>query len=258
MKKIVIILLGIFLALSNAFAQDNNRFVSDLGNTIGLFFDNLKSNSIHNSAEQGDAEAQFLLFQLYDGANERLVAKDEKKALYWLKKSAKQNYAPAQNDLGAYYDSVKKDGAKALHCFREAAKQLNHTAMANIGSHYFEKNQYHKAFYNYHRSAIYGNSCAQFALGQMYAQGIAVKKDSQLAHDWFEASAKSAFLETSWHIKPSELRLVVQQYADYESAKLAHKKLPALDDDWLLKFDKYDEFNVESCMSSDSIQSSLP
>ncbi|MDA7680223.1 sel1 repeat family protein [bacterium] len=72
-------------------------------------------------AEQGEADAQFLLGVMYfDGTG---VPQDDKEAVKWYRKSAEHGYAEAQHDLGmAYYkgQGVLKDTVTAYAWFNVA------------------------------------------------------------------------------------------------------------------------------------------
>ena len=52
---------------------------------------------LFKAAEQGDASAQSNLGVMYE--NGEGVAKDYKKAVYWLRKAADQGFAPAKEAL---------------------------------------------------------------------------------------------------------------------------------------------------------------
>ena len=72
-------------------------------------------------AEQGEADAQFLLGVMYfDGTG---VPQDDKEAVKWYRKAAEQGYSVAQHDLGmAYYkgQGVLKDTVTAYAWFNVA------------------------------------------------------------------------------------------------------------------------------------------
>ena len=85
-------------------------------------------------AEQGDAEAQFNLGQMYREGLE--VAQDYKEAVKWYCLSAEQGDARAQCDLGMMYDKgqgVEQDYKEAEKLFRFAAEQGIAEAQGNLG-----------------------------------------------------------------------------------------------------------------------------
>ena len=67
-------------------------------------------------AEQGDAEAQYLLGGMYDEGYG--VNKSDKEALKWWLMAAEQGHAQAQNNLGTGYF----DGRGVIQDYEEAAK----------------------------------------------------------------------------------------------------------------------------------------
>ncbi len=113
-------------------------------------------------ANQGDPIAQFCLAFMY--RNGKGVRADEDEAMYWYTESAKQGYAPAQNNLAALHfqkakniqyhvierltrgeevsDQIKiKDDSlrDAVQWFQRAGKQNNRIAHYNIAlTHYFD------------------------------------------------------------------------------------------------------------------------
>lgn len=94
-------------------------------------------------AEQGDAEAQFILgLQYWDG----IGGVDEDKTNAWdlICKAADQEYANAQNFVGKIYQNgfavggfcVDEDLIEAAQWFRKAAKQGHAKAQCNLGVAY--------------------------------------------------------------------------------------------------------------------------
>ena len=67
-----------------------------------------------DSAEAGDAEAQCLLGNIYQlGLGG--VAIDERQAIRWYHRSAKQGYSVATNNLGGMVWPLSSDAASALY-----------------------------------------------------------------------------------------------------------------------------------------------
>jgi len=84
-------------------------------------------------AEQGDAEAQFNLGQMYREGLE--VAQNYKEAVKWYHLSAEQGDARAQCDLGMmYYEGlgVEQDYKEAVKWYRLAAEQGDSDAEYNL------------------------------------------------------------------------------------------------------------------------------
>jgi TPR repeat protein len=115
-------------------------------------------------AEQGDADAQFVLGVMYD--NGEGVPQDYVEAAKWYRRAAEQGYAAAQfslgtmylypNDYGVLY-GVLQDYAEAARWYRLAAEQ--------------------------------GYDSAQTQLGFMYDRGRGIMQDYILAHMWFNLAA---------------------------------------------------------------------
>ena len=73
------------------------------------------------AAEQGYADAQFFLGDMYD--NGRGVQKDYAQAVKWYRKAAEQGDAMAQGSLGFMYENgrgVQKDKKEAAKWYRKA------------------------------------------------------------------------------------------------------------------------------------------
>ena len=119
MKKILILFLLVLCCTSSVFG--------------GEFEDTLKK------AEQGDADAQMRLAELY--AEGKIVEQNFKKALYWIKVSAERGNPIAQFGLGnLYWDeekgayvSLPQDFKKAFYWFEKSAKQGNIDAKKMMG-----------------------------------------------------------------------------------------------------------------------------
>ena len=109
-------------------------------------------------AEQGDAEAQYVLGMLYyDGKG---VNQDFQLSAKWIRKAAEQGRADAQVALGDLYfegEGVKQDYDAAVKWYLLAAKK--------------------------------GNVDAQFNMGHMYEYGFGVVKDCDKAEEWYNKAA---------------------------------------------------------------------
>jgi uncharacterized protein len=117
--------------------------------------------SCRNLAEQGDAEAQFVLGGWYYVG--RGVPQDYSEATLWFRKAADQGYAQAQHALGRLYykgHGVPQDYTQAAAWYRKAADQ--------------------------------GNALVQAALGSMYYSGHGVPQDYTEAYFWLDLAAARA------------------------------------------------------------------
>ena len=85
------------------------------------------------AAEQNYAPAQNNLGASYE--NGRGVPKDDQQAIAWYRKAAEQDYALAQNNLGVMYQygrGVRKDEQQAIAWYRKAADQGLALALNNL------------------------------------------------------------------------------------------------------------------------------
>ncbi len=106
------------------------------------------------AAEQGDADAQFILGVSYESGDG--VAQDKAEAVKWFRKAAEQGLARAQYNLGWCYangDGVARDKAEAVKWCRKAAEQ--------------------------------GDAFAQFSLALCYEGGDGVMQSNSVAVDWY-------------------------------------------------------------------------
>ena len=90
--------------------------------------------SVIQSAENGNAQSQYLLGWSYGNGKNGLL-KNERKAVVWLDKSARQGYEAAQYYLGwCYYYGfgVDKNYKKAIEWYQKAAKQGNVEAASMV------------------------------------------------------------------------------------------------------------------------------
>ena len=115
-------------------------------------------NRLLPAAEQGDAEAQYLLGMIYHRG--KAVLRDYRETAKWHRKAAQQGHAEAQAVLAAlHYNGrgVAQDGREALQWSRKAAEM--------------------------------GHAAAQYNLGDFYLNGNVVDADAQEAYVWFSLSA---------------------------------------------------------------------
>jgi hypothetical protein len=115
-------------------------------------------------AQQGDAEAQYLLSIMYTNGDG--VPKNGPEAFKWLSRAAEQGNAVAQQTLGIEYRfgrGMSQNDAEAAKWFRRAAEQ--------------------------------GDARAQRFLGEMYEEGIGMPQDYKWAYVWYDRAAASASKE---------------------------------------------------------------
>lgn len=125
------------------------------------------------------------------------VKKDQIIAFLWFKKSAEQNYAPAQYWLGIFYqngvENIAKDYKQAFTWFEKAANQGDAIAENQVGWFFrhglgVDKNL-EEAFKWYKKAALHGDNSGQNNLGYALAHGEAVEKNLIEAREWYEKSA---------------------------------------------------------------------
>ena len=178
------------------------------------------------AAEQGDAQAQANLGQMYETG--RGVTKDHKEAVKWYRLAAEQRNVDGQSRLGAMYENghgVAKDYAEALRLYKLSADQGNATAQlnidtlnqkltvvkkynddyqlaaeqgdakaqANLGFINAKEQNYTEAMKWFRLAAEQGNASAQTNLGIMYQKGHGVPQDYARAHMWFNLASAAGY-----------------------------------------------------------------
>jgi len=121
-------------------------------------------NSQMKLARLGDAEAQFNVGEMYEIGFS--VKQDKQEARYWISRSANQLYEAAVFKL-LYWD-VERDGLKGEN--KAKVKELNTLAKQ-------------------------GNAQAQYYLGKMYAHGVGIDKNLDIAISWLNKAALVGVLE---------------------------------------------------------------
>ena len=151
-----------------------------------------------HAAEQGDADAQFNLGDMY--ANGRGVPQDDAEAVRWYRLAAEQGHASAQFDLGFGYANgrgVPQDYAEAVRWYRLAAEQDDASAQFNLGVAYDNgegvPQDYAEAVRWYRLAAEQGHASAQVSLGLMYRYGEGVPQDYAEAVRWYRLAAEQGF-----------------------------------------------------------------
>lgn len=149
-------------------------------------------------AEYGDAQAQFQL------AVHHFEEQDLEKAHEFLKLSADQGNAEAQNEIGFFYEigceeddfcPYKQDHAEALRWYHLSADQNESFAQYNIGKIYFKglgvPTDYDTAYEWFMVSAENDYYCAQLKVGQMLINGLGAEKSILKGMLWIEKAQKS-------------------------------------------------------------------
>jgi TPR repeat protein len=140
MKRALFILV---LCMSVSFLGCEKKLVAPEGPLEGL----------RKTADQGNAQAQYRLGEMYD--NGEGVAADDAEAVKWYRRAAEQGHPGAQWQLGYKYEygsGVAVDNVESIKWFRKAAEQ--------------------------------GHGIAQFELAMRYHTGKGTAKDSVEAYNW--------------------------------------------------------------------------
>lgn len=145
--------------------------------------------SLCKSAEQGDAEEQMLLGDLYSVGQR--VDQDNEQAAYWYRKAAEQGDSTGQWKLGDMYRDgrgVAQDDEQAAYWFRKAAEQQDDKGQLRLGDMHREgrgvAQNYEQAMYWYLKATEQGQ-CGFRQLGDMYKEGLGVDKDIGEAKYWY-------------------------------------------------------------------------
>ena len=115
-------------------------------------------------AKEGNPEAQFKVGEMYETGMG--VEQDKREAIYWTTRSANQKYEAARFKL-LYWDLE-----------RRGLSSKNKTRLQELN-----------------QKAKRGNAQAQYYLGKMYAHGIGINKNNDVAIDWLNQAASVGVLE---------------------------------------------------------------
>jgi hypothetical protein len=151
-------------------------------------------NRVRQAAEQGDANAQARLGDIYYQGQG--VPQDYAEAARWLRQAADQGDVRAQFGLGILYykgQGVQQDYAEAARWYRKAADQGQADAQCYLGSLYAVgqgvTQDYAEAVRWYRKAADQGQIDAQKTLGLMYERGLGVLPDRAEAALWYRKAA---------------------------------------------------------------------
>jgi TPR repeat protein len=151
-------------------------------------------NKIRSLAEQGNAEAQRKLARLYWFG--KGVDENEKEAVKWFEKAAKQGDAISQTRLGLIlWKSGGKKG-KAIEWFEKSAEQGEKHAQLYLGEISEKMFNTTEAIKWYKQAAEQGMATAQFCLGRAYERqkvmGISTNKKEAI--EWYKKAAEQRYI----------------------------------------------------------------
>ena len=131
-------------------------------------------------------------------AQGRGVRRDLTEAANWYRKSAEQGNAEAEFALGQLYSrgwGVPRDEADAIQWFQMANSVESEgppTDWAEVAGYGMPRDPQQAAYW-YRQAADKGHPEAQFSLGRLYASGTGVSRDEEQAARWVSASAAQGY-----------------------------------------------------------------
>ena len=176
------------------------------------------------AAEKGDFHAQRKLgWKYYNGEG---VVKDNKKAIKWYTKAAKQEIFgcdKVQHNLAVIYhlSEGEKDYKQAAKWYRKAAENNLADSQYNLGfMHYYGTGvlkDYKEALKWYSKAAEQGTTLAQFSLGNMYVKGEGVLKDYKKAAKWYKKAAEQGDIYAQYrlYIHANEMNIDTKKSLDW-------------------------------------------
>ncbi len=145
-------------------------------------------------AEQGDANAQYVLARLYYQG--KGVPQDYTEAFNWYRKAADRGNTKAEYKVGFMYDwgsGVQQDYTQAVSWSRKAADQGYANAQYDLGWNYYYgkgvSQDYCEAARWYRKAADQGYAEAQSYLGYMYVHAECVPQDYTEGVRWYRKAA---------------------------------------------------------------------
>lgn len=151
------------------------------------------------AAKSGDAAAQFRLGQWLEndaaGKTADVSQKELEEASHWYLLAANQDFAAAQNNLGAMYldgRGVGRDEGLAQSYYRRAAQQGNAESETNLALLILRKHtpgEAHEALDWLTRAAKQGFAPAEAQLAQIYLDGMLLPPDDAQAVELFREAA---------------------------------------------------------------------
>jgi TPR repeat protein len=150
-----------------------------------------------NQAQKGNAEAQFKVGEMYETGFG--VKQDKKEAEKWITRAADQGHETASFKL-LYWD-VEKKGVNA-------GNKDKVTTLKN--------------------KAADGNAQAQYYVGKMYAHGVGVKQDPDIATGWLNKAALVGVMEAeqelAWVREDKQRAALARQQKEKQQAELRKKQ----------------------------------
>lgn len=148
---------------------------------------------LNSLGDAGNVSAQIMLGALYNKGG--AIPRNDKMAATWFEKAANQGNAEAQYQLGNLYENsqLAKDYKTAASWYHKAAQQGSAKAQARLGVFYAHglgvpQNPNEATLWS-GKAALQGNADAQYWFGLGYMQGRRAPKDPQVAMGWLSKAA---------------------------------------------------------------------
>jgi TPR repeat protein len=148
---------------------------------------------LNTLGDAGNVPAQIMLGALYNKGG--AVPRNDKIAATWFEKAANQGNAEAQYQLGNLYENsqLPKDYKAAANWYHKAAQQGSAKAQARLGIFYSHglgvvQNPNEATLWS-GKAALQGNADAQYWIGVGYLQAKDASKNTQLAMGWLSKAA---------------------------------------------------------------------
>ena len=170
------------------------------------------------AAEDGDAYAQFLLYQQYHKTDN---TKANAQALKWLVKSAENGFAPAENDYGLYLFK-KKQIVEAKPWLVQASDHGMTTATEALGSIYFNEKEYQNARICFEKV---NSANAKQKLAKMYERSLGVNLDYYKAYMLYKDAVRLGAKKYHKDVKRLAKLTSAKEKAHYEAAKQKQRGL---------------------------------
>ncbi|WP_345974957.1 tetratricopeptide repeat protein [Sulfurimonas sp. HSL3-7] len=164
------------------------------------------------AAEDGDAYAQFLLYQQYITSTSQ---KTEEIADKWLQHSAENGFPPAEYAYAERLEQNNKPEEAKTWLLR--AKDHGITAANGpLGGLYFEDKEYEKA---YPLLDAAKSATAKYRLGVMFERGLGVEPDYYSAYQCYKEAARLGYGDTGKEMARVDKLKTQREQAYYEAAK---------------------------------------
>lgn len=152
---------------------------------------------IAQQAQAQDPNAQ-LLYGLAFLEGRYALQPDAAKAVYWLRRAAREDQSYAQLLLGKLYaegKGVAEDPQHAVYWWNKAANADQAEAQYRLGKAWLDgfgvEPNSTRALHWLNLAAGNGSHDAEYLLGKMYQQGYRVAQDTDLAQSWLSRAADS-------------------------------------------------------------------